>query len=642
MSPTSKVIRLSQLEADRDQRRQEIQELFDKQRILKQQLQDVQKRMDTVESELGALDADIDNLENEIQRDRQQVVVKSELPSTQDVLMTQQPRASSLTPPDEILTDPRTQNTQALPRDDVEEEVATPLINPLQFTQTHRVTPTTRLRTQDSTLDAFFKPPSTVNSQPLRKSMPCSVPSGGQYPWTARVQQLLRQTFRIESFRDQQEDVINATLSGKDVFCIMRTGGGKSLTYQLPSLVEEKKITLVISPLLSLIQDQEEQMNAFAPGSATSFVSGIPGGNAEHTRRWNRVLDPNGRISLIFCTPERVSKSNKLCNQLEKLHAAGRLGRFVIDECHCACQWGHDFRPDYTQLGKLKAHFPSIPVLAVTATASDTVREDVCRILRLSGPKLFRSSANRPNLTYRVVPKAENTKTAVIESMAAFIKENHPTNAGIVYTMSRKDADRVASDLCDAGIVAKSYHSDVSPTKKLQVHASWMRNDTQVVVATIAFGLGINKPDVRFVLHHCISKTLEAYYQESGRAGRDGLGPTDCVLFYSPKDVVRMLKMVHGTSSEQLLWPMVRYAQQSGNDEICRAIMMKHLCEPNCPDPGEVVRENAHKTTSSIDIGKHAKTVVQLLITKKSSGKDLTLAMLIKEWRATGAAAEQM
>jgi RecQ family ATP-dependent DNA helicase len=363
-------------------------------------------------------------------------------------------------------------------------------------------------------------------------------PNGERFPWSEKVDSLLRNTFHINGFRDHQKEIINATLGGQDVFVIMRTGGGKSLTYQLPALIEgrgrERKVSFVISPLLSLIQDQEEQMNAFSPGSAISFTSSIQGGQAEHARRWDMVRDPEQGMCLVFVTPEKVSKSGKLRSEMEKLFNQGRLGRFVIDECHCACQWGHDFRPDYAQLGILKRHFPSIPVIAVTATASDKVRQDCCTILALgSNYRFFRSTANRLNLQYSVRPKPDG-KDAVVDEMVTFIKEKHPQSAGIVYTLSRKDADTVASCLCEYGVVARPYHSDVSPKNKEMVHRSWMRNETQVVVATIAFGLGINKPDVRFVLHHTISKTLDGYYQESGRAGRDGK-PADCVLYYSPK-----------------------------------------------------------------------------------------------------------
>ena len=283
------------------------------------------------------------------------------------------------------------------------------------------------------------------------------------YPWTTKIFELLQNAFRIPSFREQQLDIINTTMQGLDVFVIMRTGGGKSLTYQLPALYEGRfgprggghpnKVTLVISPLLSLIQDQEEQMNLFAPGSAISFTSSI--GAAEHNRRWSQVQDPQGGVCIIFCTPEKVSKSNRLCSELDKLHARNRLGRFVIDEAHCACQWGHDFRPDYAKLGKLKSHFPSVPIIAVTATASDRVRDDVCEILRIRHDyHFFRSTFSRPNLIYSVVPKPDKND-AIVELMVNFIKTKYPRDAGIVYTFSRKEANTIADALCSLGVIAE-------------------------------------------------------------------------------------------------------------------------------------------------------------------------------------------
>ncbi len=332
-----------------------------------------------------------------------------------------------------------------------------------------------------------------------------------QYPWTARVMHHLRNTFRIEKFRGHQEDIINATLSGQDAFVIMRTGGGKSLTYQLPAVIESEsnqcKVTVVISPLISLIRDQEEQMNQFRAGSALSFYSNMVGGTTEQARRWGLVRDANAGVGLIFVTPEKVTKSGRFKSEMEKLNNQGRLGRFVVDECHCACQWGHDFRPDYRQLGILKHHFPNTPMLAVTATASERVRHDCAEILRLGrNYRFFRSTANRPNLTYSIKYK-KDSKDAVVKDMVDFIKQYHANQAGIIYTFSKKEADQVADSLCNHGIIARAYHSDVQDSRKTLIHQSWMNNQTQVVVATIAFGLGINKPDVRFVLHHSISKS---------------------------------------------------------------------------------------------------------------------------------------
>lgn len=227
--------------------------------------------------------------------------------------------------------------------------------------------------------------------------------------------------------------------------------------YQLPAVLECPKITLVVSPLLSLIQDQENQMNEFVPNACVSFTSGM--GVTRHTENWNRVHDPNGGVMMILVTPEKVFKSNKLKVELQKLQHQNRLGRFVIDECHCACQWGHDFRPDYAKISVLRTHFPQVPILAVTATASDQVRQDCISIFQLSADHMyFRSSADRPNLRYQVRPK--ESANEVIQDMVMFIRQNHPKSAGIVYTYSRKDADTVARQLQDEGIKAEAYHSE--------------------------------------------------------------------------------------------------------------------------------------------------------------------------------------
>jgi ATP-dependent DNA helicase Q1 len=461
------------------------------------------------------------------------------------------------------------------------------------------------------------------------------------YPWSQQVLHLLTHTFRIPEFRQHQKEVIDATLSQQDVFCIMRTGGGKSLTYQLPAILEGKstsrKVTVVVSPLLSLIQDQEEQMNHYCPNSAVSFTSAnrklsskqdVP----QQQKQWSRVKNPDGGVCIILVTPERIHKSKVFMHQLQSLNHQGRLGRFVIDEAHCATQWGHDFRPDYAQLGKLKQNFPHIPLLALTATASDPVRKDVCQILRLKPTHIFlRSSANRPNLKYSVRCKPD-TKEKLIEQMVQFIQEFHPKHAGIVYTFSRKEADDVAKQLKNNKIAAAAYHSSISAAAKYKIHDSWMRNKIQVVVATIAFGLGINKPDVRFVLHHSISKTLEAYYQESGRAGRDDLS-ADCVLWYSPRDVPKILAMISGTSAERSsFWPMIRYGQAHGNDAVCRAILMTKLGEPNSPDPSVVHKQNEGLTSTCRDVSEHVRTLLKMMQAK--SKDKLTLSMIVKEWRS--------
>ena len=654
---TSKRQELQEKEADREAKRRKMEELA-------KQFNEIKNHMDQLEAELVVLDNEIDMLEDEVEN---QGFVKLENetdfseaefltdPMTQqtkktDAMSSLAGAAAPSRPLPCASTALSTKQTLAPPSHSVIARGVTPLQlttnnhhhlnhrskactkNPTSSSDTGI---TTLSRINPPTLDAFFAPPPsasiTANRTSENRADPSNGTSASRLHLSEKIQYHLQHTFRIAQFRHQQEEVIHATLQGKDVFVIMRTGGGKSLTYQLPAILERyRKVTFVVSPLLSLIQDQEEQMNAFAAGSATSFTSSISA--SMQAERWNRLGDPQSGVCLVFLTPEKIQKSLRLKKELQKLYDANRLGRFVIDEAHCSSQWGHDFRPDYAQLGILKRQFPRTPIMAVTATASNKVRDDVCRILKIqSNYQFFRSSANRPNLTYSVRPKP-GSNTQLIEDMAEYIKTHHARDTGIVYTFTKKEADTVAQTLDSMGISAASYHAAVSASRKEIIHRQWMNNQIQVVVATIAFGLGINKTDVRFVLHHSMSKTLDAYYQESGRAGRDGL-PADCVLYYCPKDVPRMIKLVHGSSAEPILWPMIRYAQASGNDAVCKAIILSSLSEPNCQDPKLVQQQYDGIATEPRDVGFHAQTVTQLLIDFDERGDLLTLNMLVKEWR---------
>lgn len=619
---TKKTTKLALLEAKRQAKRRQVEALFEQQ-------QAIQTQMAALQKELEGLDDEIESLEYSQNVSEEEEEEESREPP---------PPAASMTFPDELLSDPTTQYTQ--PQQQEEEEPAQrptssgTMLGQLQLTRTNvskrkQAAPPAGLKrtaatNNNNTLDHYFTKPSHTNTTTTLNNNNDNI--------AAQVQDLLNNTFHIQAFRGHQEEIIHSTLLGQDCFVIMRTGGGKSLTYQLPALLEgrgpQRKVTLVISPLLSLIQDQEAQLNQYCRGSAISFHSQLS--KEEQAQRWNILQNSSSGVCLVLVTPEKVHKSNKLRNELEKLHQQGRLGRIVIDEAHCCSNWGHDFRPDYTKLGIFKTHFPDIPILAVTATASDRVRDDVCQILRLDSTyQFFRSSAKRPNLTYSVRRKTNK----IVDDMAEFIQEHHKNNAGIIYTMTRKEADDFADKLCERGIVARSYHSSVSATKKERIHKSWMRGDTQVVVATIAFGLGINKPNVRFVLHQTISKSLEAYYQESGRAGRDG-GPADCVLYYSPKDVPRIICMIHGDSGEHVFWNMARYAQASGSDAVCKGIILMSMGEPDAPNVDALMEADDGVTTERKDLGAHCKTVTALLQSKIQSGQDLTLPMLVKEWRS--------
>lgn len=365
-----------------------------------------------------------------------------------------------------------------------------------------------------------------------------------QYKWSSDVKTAMRERFHLRGFRHNQLEAINATLSGKDVFVLMPTGGGKSLCYQLPSIITSGKtrgVTVVISPLLSLMQDQVEHLQRLKIQAL--LINGEVA--ADHRRLVLKALsgpDPEEIVQLLYVTPEMINKSQALDKALRDLHSRRKLARIVIDEAHCVSQWGHDFRPDYKQLGETRQQFPGVPVMALTATATENVKVDVIHNLGITGCAVFTQSFNRPNLAYEVRPKgvAKNN----LESIATTINTFYKNQSGIVYCLSRKSCESIATSLAkDFNIKAHHYHAGMEPPDRAGVQKLWQAGRYHVIVATIAFGMGIDKPDVRFVIHHTIPKSLEGYYQETGRAGRDGKR-SGCYLYYGYQDTKALKRMI--------------------------------------------------------------------------------------------------
>ncbi len=396
-------------------------------------------------------------------------------------------------------------------------------------------------------------------------------------PLPATLAAELKQRFGFDSFRPGQQEAVSDILAGRDVLAIMPTGGGKSLCFQLPALLRPG-VCIVISPLIALMQDQVRLLED--NGIEATFINSSLE-RAEMSRRLARL--ERGEIKLLYVAPERLLQPEFLGEFLPRLHATQGISSLVVDEAHCVSDWGHDFRPEYRQLHRLRAQFPQLPVAAFTATATERVRQDIVRQLALREPRIHLSSFNRPNLYYAVRPKTRATYSELLEHA------RRDTGSGIVYCLSRKRVDEIASQLQGDGIHALPYHAGLEAKTRRDNQDAFIRDDAQVIVATIAFGMGINKPDVRWVMHYDLPKTLEGYYQESGRAGRDGR-PARCILCFGAGDIRTAELIIENKVDPVTLEPLVdeqRMARQqlrqvlnyAESAECRRAVQLRYFGE---------------------------------------------------------------
>ena len=412
----------------------------------------------------------------------------------------------------------------------------------------------------------------------------------------------LQNFFGFDNFKGDQEAILTNILEGNNTFVIMPTGGGKSICYQLPALMSEGT-AIVISPLIALMKNQVDQLRAFGGNDSIAHFLNSSLNKSEITQVKSDLLA--GHTKLLYVAPESLAKQDNI----EFLNLI-KISFVAVDEAHCISEWGHDFRPEYRKIKQVIAGLgDNIPIIALTATATPKVQQDIMKNLGMSEATLFKSSFNRPNLFYEIRPKRDITKEII-----KYIKSN-PGKSGIIYCLSRKKVEEVAEALNLNGISALPYHAGLEPKVRAETQDKFLMEDAEVIVATIAFGMGIDKPDVRFVIHHDVPKSMEGYYQETGRAGRDG-GEGVCITFYAQKDVDKLAKFMKDKPvsereiGTQILKEVIDYAESG----VCRRKQILHYFGENFNETGcNCMCDNCKKPKKQFDAEEHLSTVLKFI-----------------------------